>query len=139
MARKITDDQIAEALNPALSETTVQLADQTIRVVTMSLAVEQVFLKKLRKIVPTTISGLSGPELIDALIDTDVNILCELAAMVAKNSGEDCKPLTAADLLVSARLVDIVGAIEAQIEKQGYLDFLLRIAAALPGVLTAKQ
>ena len=139
MARKITDDQIAEALNPALSETTVQLADQTIRVVTMSLAVEQVFLKKLRKIVPTTISGLSGPELIDALIDTDVNILCELAAMVAKNSERIANRL---QLLICWYLRGwwiLSEPIEAQIEKQGYLDFLLRIAAALPGVLTAKQ
>jgi|GEM_PF-4555781 len=136
MGRKVTDAQIAEALNPALSEDMAVLGEQKFKVITMPLSVEQVFLKKLRSIVPKTVSG---PEMIDALIETDVNDLCELAAMIVKNAGEDYKPLTAADILHSARLVDIIGAIEMQIEKQGYLDFLLRITAALPGVLTAKR
>lgn len=135
MAPKVTPEQVAEALNPALSETVVVLADQKIRVITMPLATEQVFLKKLQSVIPKTING---PELIGALIDADANTLCELAAMVVKNAGEDYKPLTAADILVSARLVDIIGVIEAQVEKQGYLDFLLRIAAVLPVALTAK-
>ena len=99
----------------------------------MPLSVEQVFLKKLRAIVPKTISG---PALIDALIDADMKMLCEMAAMIAENAGQE---LTAKDILSTARLVDIVGAIETQIEKQGYLDFLLRIAAVLPGALTVRQ
>lgn len=130
---KPTEEQIAEALNPGLSEDKAMLGDQEFMVITMPLSVEQVFLKKLRAIVPKTISG---PALIDALIDADMKMLCEMAAMIAENAGQE---LTAKDILSTARLVDIVGAIETQIEKQGYLDFLLRIAAVLPGALTVRQ
>ena len=130
---KPTEEQIAEALNSALSEDKAILGDEEFKVITMPLSVEQVFLKKLRAIVPKTISG---PALIDALIDADMKMLCEMAAMIAENAGQE---LTAKDILSTARLVDIVGAIETQIEKQGYLDFLLRIAAVLPGALTVRQ
>ena len=133
MGRKITPEQVAEALNPALSESTATLCGKKFAVITMPLSGEQVFLMKLRAMVPKT---LNGPELIEALLTADAGKLCELAAMVASNAKEE---MTADEILHSTRLVDIIGAIEVQIEKQGYLDFLLRIAAVLPGALTAKQ
>lgn len=133
MSRKITPEQVAEALNPALSESTATLCGKEFAVITMPLSGEQVFLMKLRAMVPKT---LNGPELIEALLTADAGKLCELAAMVASNAKEE---MTADEILHSTRLVDIIGAIEVQIEKQGYLDFLLRIAAVLPGALTAKQ
>ena len=133
MAPKVTPEQVAEALNPALSESKVTLCGKEFTVTTMPLSGEQVFLMKLRAMVPKT---LSGPELIEALLTADAGKLCELAAMVANNAKVE---MTADEILHSTRLVDIIGAIEVQIEKQGYLDFLLRIAAVLPGALTAKQ
>lgn len=133
MASKITPEQIAEALNPALSDTEAFLCGKKIKIVAMPLSKEQVFLKQLRSIVPQTIDGQA---VIQALIDADPAPLCELARKIATNSGE---AFTADQIADSTRLVDIVGAIEAQVEKQGYLDFLLRIAAMLPGALTAKQ
>lgn len=133
MAPKVTPEQVAEALNPALSESTATLCGKEFTVITMPLSTEQVFLTKLRAMVPKT---LNGPELIEALLTADAGKLCELATMVASNAKEE---MTADEILHSTRLVDIIGAIEVQIEKQGYLDFLLRIAAVLPGALTDKQ
>ena len=63
-------------------------------------------------------------------------MLCELAAIVAINSGQDMTPDY---ILENARMVDIIGAIEVQLEENGYLDFLLRMATVLPGILNARQ
>lgn len=133
MKSRVTPEQQAEALNPELSETEAFLCGKMIKIVAMPLSKEQVFLKQLRSIVPQT---LDGQAVIQALIDADPAPLCSLAVKIAKNSGKD---FTEQQIMDSTRLVDIVGVIEKQVEKQGYLDFLLRIAAMLPGALTAKQ
>ena len=122
-----------KAINPDLTDATATLCGQHFKVIVLPLNKEQVFLKLLRRILP---QAASGQALIDALLNADVGILCELAAIVATNSEQD---LTTDDIHASGRLVDIVGAIEVQLEENGYLDFLLRMATVIPGILNARQ
>ena len=133
MARKVvTPEQVEKALNPQLTDAKAKLCGKEFKVIVMSCDKEQVFIKELRDLIPTADTTV---DIVKSLINIDMNKVCELAALVAKNSGED---FTAEEIMKSTRLLDIAKAIEIQITEQGYLDFLLQITAALPGMLTVK-
>lgn len=133
--RKPTPEEMEKAVNPELTDATASLCGRTFNILVLPLSKEQVFLKLLRRILPQTVS-VSGAAVIDALLGADLPTLCELAAVITANAGED---LTAQDILEQARMVDIVTAIQIQLNENGYLDFLLRMAAVLPAVLNARS
>ena len=131
--RKPTQEEMEKAINPELTDATASLCGQRFKVVVLPLNKEQVFLKLLRRILP---QAATGQALVEALLNADTGVLCELAAIVAINSGQDMTPDY---ILENARMVDIIGVIEVQLEENGYLDFLLRMATVLPGILNARQ
>ena len=131
--RRVTQEEIDKALNPELTDATATLCGKSFKVLVMPLNKEQVFLKELKALLP---SAPDTAGFIKALSDIDPDRLCVLAERIAQNSGET---FTAEQIAESTRLVDIISAIETQVNEQGYLDFLARIAAALPGMLSAKQ
>ena len=131
--RKPTDEEIEKALNPDLTDATATLCGQTFKVRVLPLNKEQVFLKLFKRIMPR---ALSGNALIDALLEAEVPTLCELAAIIAANADVD---LQTKDILENGRLVDIVQAIQVQLDENGYLDFLVRMVAVIPEMLAAKQ
>ena len=130
--RKPTTEEMEKAVNPELTDATAALCGQTFKVLVLPLNKEQVFLKLLRRVIPTS---LTGQALLDALLDADTGVLCEMAAIIAANSGAG---ITAEDILENGRLVDVVDAIQVQLNENGYLDFLLRLAQAIPGMLSVR-
>jgi len=129
----LTPEQTDKALNPELTDAKALLCGKQIKVIVMSLKKEQVFIKSLKELIPNVESTV---DIVNALIDIDPERLCALAAIVANHAGES---FTAEDIFESTRLVDIIAAIETQIREQGYLDFLLQITGAVPGLLTVKR
>lgn len=131
--RKPTEDEIAKALNPDLTDATATLCGQTFKVPVLPLNKEQAFLKLLRRVLP---QAVTGEALLNALLDADIVVLAQMAAIVTANAGAD---LSADDILEGGRMVDVVDTIRVQLEENGYLDFLLRLATAMPELLSAKQ
>ena len=131
--RKPTMEEMEKAVNPELTDATAELCGKRFKVLVLPLNKEQVFLKLLRRVLPR---ALTGQALLGALLDADMGVLCEMAAIVAANSGAE---ITAADIQEKARLVDIVEVLQVQLDENGYLDFLLRLASALPGMLSARS
>ena len=131
--RRVTQEEIDKALNPELTDATATLCGKSFKVLVLPLNKEQVFLKLLRRILP---QAANGQALIDALLNADIGVLCELAAITAANSNLE---ITAAEIQENARLVDIVNTLQVQLDENGYLDFLLRMATAIPAMLAAKQ
>lgn len=131
--RKVTQEEIDKAINPDLTDAVTTLCGITFKVKVLPLNKEQVFLKMLKSLLPQSVSGEA---LIEALLSADIGTLCEMAAIIANNSGQE---LSAGEILEAGRLVDIVTAIQTQLDENGYLDFLLRMAAVMPGILSARQ
>lgn len=131
--RKPTQEEKDKALNRELTDAVAVLCGERFKVLVLPLNKEQVFLKLLRKVLP---SAAAGDALMNALLDADLPVLCELSAIIAANSGVE---LSAADILERGRLADIVTAIQIQLDENGYLDFLLRMATVIPEILIAKS
>jgi hypothetical protein len=131
--RKPTQAEMEKALNPALTDTTTTLCGVEFKVLVLPLNKEQVFLKMFRRVIPAEMNGAS---IIEALLNADIGTLCEIAAVIAINSEQD---MNAEYIYTNGKLVDIVTAIEKQLDENGYLDFLVRMATVLPEILSAKQ
>lgn len=111
--RKPSKDEMEKAINPALTDAEVFLCGRRFKILVMPLNKEQVFLKLLRRVLPEVATGAG---MVDALLNADLGVLCEMAAIIANNSGED---LTTGDILEGGRLVDVVALIETQLEETG--------------------
>ena len=134
---KVTDEQIQEAINPDLSKDFVVIGideenQKRIKIKIMSARKEPVFLRELKQAV--SVEGLNntgditGKNLISLLDNVPAEKIAILALHVIQNSGE---VLTVDWLLDNASIIQMVELIKAQVDKQGYLDFLFKVMAAL--------
>jgi hypothetical protein len=131
--QKLTQDQMDEALNSDLSRdfVTIGIDDDSIREVKikiMNARKEPIFIREIKDAVKVD-GDLSTQQLITILDELPIEKIAVAAAYVVKNSGED--DIDADWLLDHATTVQIIDLIKAQVEKQGYLDFLFGMMAAL--------
>lgn len=134
---KITEDQMNEALNPGMSKTFVVIGDEdnqkSIKVKIMSARKEPIFIRDLKNIAVsatggTDTSNLTIQNLIPLLDNIPTEKIASLAVQVTGNSGDTCDADWLLDNCSTTQLIELV---TVQINKQGYLDFLLRMMAKL--------
>ncbi|WP_378955376.1 hypothetical protein [Pelosinus sp. sgz500959] len=135
---KVTEDQMNEALNPGLSKTIILIGDEenqkSIKIKIMSARKEPIFIRDLKNIAVSATgsvdtSKLTIQNLIPLLDNVPTDKIAVLAAQVTFNSGEfESDTDWLLDNCSTAQLIELV---TTQINKQGYLDFLLRMMAKL--------
>ena len=135
--KKVTEDLMQEALNPGLSKTIILIGDEenqkSIKIRIMSARKEPIFIRDLKNIAMAATAGqdmseLSIQNLIPLLDNLPVEELAAVVAQVATNSGEDVDIDWLLDHCTISQLISVV---KTQLDKQGYLDFLLRMVAKL--------
>jgi len=134
---KITDEQMQEALNPGMSKTVLIIGNdentKAIKIKIMSARKEPIFIRDMKNTVALVMSGvdaaeLSTQKLINLLEEIPVEKLADIAVHVTTNSGE---AVDADWLLDNCSITQLIELIKLQIDKQGYLDFLLHAMAKL--------
>ena len=132
--RKPTSEEMEKAINPELTGAIARLCGRTFKVLVLPLNKEQVFLKLLRRVMP---SQPSQAAIVDALLSADLSTLCELASFAAANSGQD---IPQEEILRDGRLADLVDVITVQMNENGYLDFLVKTMVLVQAaVLSARS
>jgi len=134
---KVTDDQMNEALNPSMSKTIILIGDEenpkSIKIKIMSARKEPIFVRDLKNMAIETTSGLDVSELtiqdlIPLLDNLPVEELAAVAIQVTNNAGET---VDTDWLLDNCTIRQLITLVKAQLDKQGYLDFLVQMMASL--------
>lgn len=135
---KVTEEQMQEALNPGMSKTIIIIGDEenqrSIKIKIMSARKEPIFVRDIKNIAVSATGGadaskLSIQDLLPLLDNVPTDKIAAIAAQVTNNSGStECDTEWLLDNCSTAQLIELI---TAQISKQGYLDFLLKMMAKL--------